>query len=179
MSEEQSPKPLLWPRISAVLRAISPCGLELRRGAADEKIDPLALIGFTSEKSSDTLVARRFESDSMWNRSRQFFAWAFFVLALVVGTQARADAEPDSEWGMEQAERPAAVVHSESAEEIPIRSQRERGSNYDPHRAGHPLRIVAYVLHPIGVTLDYLIFRPAYWLGSHEPLKTLFGVQTE
>jgi hypothetical protein len=46
---------------------------------------------------------------------------------------------------------------------------------YDSKRAGHPLRIVAYVLHPAGVILDTLIFRPAYWLGSHEPLRTLFG----
>ena len=46
---------------------------------------------------------------------------------------------------------------------------------YDPQEAGDPLRIVAYVLHPVGVILDYLIFRPASWLGSHEPIKTLVG----
>lgn len=48
---------------------------------------------------------------------------------------------------------------------------------YEPERAGHPLRIVAYVLHPIGVALDYLIMRPAHWVGSHEPFSTLFGHQ--
>jgi hypothetical protein len=48
-------------------------------------------------------------------------------------------------------------------------------ANYEPLRAGHPLRIVAYVLHPVGVILDYAIFRPFYWIGSHEPLRTLFG----
>src|SRR5262245_26167167 len=48
-------------------------------------------------------------------------------------------------------------------------------AGYDPDRAGHPLRIVAYALHPVGVILDYALFRPAYWLGSHEPLRTLFG----
>jgi len=47
--------------------------------------------------------------------------------------------------------------------------------DYDPDRAGHPLRIVAYALHPVGVILDYALLRPAYWLGSHEPLRTLFG----
>jgi hypothetical protein len=41
--------------------------------------------------------------------------------------------------------------------------------------AGHPLRIIAYALHPIGVMFDYLLFRPAHWIGSHEPLKTIFG----
>lgn len=47
--------------------------------------------------------------------------------------------------------------------------------DYDPKDAGHPVRIVAYVLHPVGVIIDRLILRPAYWLGSHEPLRTLFG----
>ncbi len=46
---------------------------------------------------------------------------------------------------------------------------------YDPQYAGHPLRILAYVTHPIGVIFDYLLFRPAHWIGSHEPLKTIFG----
>ncbi len=54
-----------------------------------------------------------------------------------------------------------------------------RADDYDPERAGHPLRIVAYVLHPVGVALDYLIFRPAHWLGSHEPLRTLFGHEAD
>jgi hypothetical protein len=49
-------------------------------------------------------------------------------------------------------------------------------TRYDPQRAGHPLRIVAYALHPIGVIADTLIFHPAWWLGTHEPLRTLFGV---
>lgn len=46
---------------------------------------------------------------------------------------------------------------------------------YEPKRAGHPVRIVAYVLHPVGVLLDYAIFRPAHWLVHQEPLTTLFG----
>jgi hypothetical protein len=50
-------------------------------------------------------------------------------------------------------------------------------TRYDPQRAGHPLRIVAYALHPVGVVLDTLIFHPAWWLGTHEPLRTLFGVE--
>jgi hypothetical protein len=47
--------------------------------------------------------------------------------------------------------------------------------DYDSKDAGHPLRIAAYVLHPVGVIIDRLIFRPAYWIGSHEPFYTLFG----
>ncbi len=46
---------------------------------------------------------------------------------------------------------------------------------YDEDMAGHPLRIIAYVLHPVGVAIDYLIMRPAHWLVSHEPMKTVFG----
>jgi hypothetical protein len=50
-------------------------------------------------------------------------------------------------------------------------------TRYNPRRAGHPLRIIAYMLHPIGVVADTLFFHPAWWLGTHEPLRTLFGVE--
>jgi hypothetical protein len=46
---------------------------------------------------------------------------------------------------------------------------------YDQHRAGHPLRIVAYILHPVGFALDWLIFRPAHWVGSQPGLRDVFG----
>lgn len=46
---------------------------------------------------------------------------------------------------------------------------------YESDRSGHPLRVLAYVVHPVGVILDTILFRPLHWLGSHEPLKTLFG----
>ena len=46
---------------------------------------------------------------------------------------------------------------------------------YDPEMAGHPLRIIAYVLHPVGVVIDYLLMRPAHWLISQEPIQTLVG----
>ena len=55
---------------------------------------------------------------------------------------------------------------------IPARAD----DSYDPKRAGNPVRIAAYAVHPFGVLLDYLIFRPAWWIGQHEPFKTLFGV---
>ena len=47
--------------------------------------------------------------------------------------------------------------------------------SYDSRRTGHPLRILAYIVHPIGVILDTLIFRPAHWIAGHEPAKTLVG----
>jgi hypothetical protein len=46
---------------------------------------------------------------------------------------------------------------------------------HDPERSGHPLRIVAYLVHPVGVVLDTLIARPVHWFLHSEPLKTLFG----
>jgi hypothetical protein len=46
---------------------------------------------------------------------------------------------------------------------------------YDRHRAGHPLRVVAYVLHPIGTALDWLLFRPAHWVGSQPVVRDIFG----
>ena len=48
-------------------------------------------------------------------------------------------------------------------------------ADYDPSTAGHPLRILAYAVHPVGVALEYLLVRPAHWLISTEPMKTVFG----
>lgn len=48
---------------------------------------------------------------------------------------------------------------------------------YDSSNAGHPVRFVAYLLHPVGVLIDYVLLRPAHWLVSHEPMKTIFGHQ--
>jgi hypothetical protein len=50
-----------------------------------------------------------------------------------------------------------------------------RSDDYDPKRAGNPVRIAAYIMHPAGVLIDYLIMRPAWWIGSHEPFRTIFG----
>jgi hypothetical protein len=46
---------------------------------------------------------------------------------------------------------------------------------YDASNAGHPVRMVAYLLHPVGVLIDYVLLRPAHWLVSSEPMKTIFG----
>lgn len=70
----------------------------------------------------------------------------------------------------------AAAILAAMLLAAPAFAEEDRLANYDSLDAGHPVRIAAYVLHPVGVMLDTLIFKPAYWLGSHEPLKTLFGV---
>jgi hypothetical protein len=56
-----------------------------------------------------------------------------------------------------------------------VAAQPAAADEYDPNYAGHPLRVLAYVVHPVGVLFDYLIFRPAHWIGSKEPMKTIFG----
>ncbi len=50
-------------------------------------------------------------------------------------------------------------------------------ARYRSHRAGNPIRIAAYVLHPVGVILETLIFRPAWSLAQYEPLRTLVGME--
>lgn len=50
-----------------------------------------------------------------------------------------------------------------------------QADEHDPERAGHPLRILAYAVHPIGVALDWLIVRPAHWVVEREPFRTIFG----
>ena len=50
-----------------------------------------------------------------------------------------------------------------------------RADRYNPAESAHPLRIVAYALHPVGVLIDTLIFRPAHWFVHQEPMATLFG----
>jgi len=39
----------------------------------------------------------------------------------------------------------------------------------------HPLRIAAYLVHPIGYGLEWAIFRPFHWLVSREGTEEVFG----
>jgi len=48
---------------------------------------------------------------------------------------------------------------------------------YNPQEAGHPLKLVAYLVAPIGTLLDYGLMRPAFWLVRKEPFRTLFGYE--
>jgi len=49
---------------------------------------------------------------------------------------------------------------------------------YDPKKAGNPVRISAYILHPVGVLLDYGLMRPCFWVVQREPFSTIFGYQS-
>jgi len=50
-----------------------------------------------------------------------------------------------------------------------------RADDHDSRRSAHPARIAAYLLHPVGVALDWLIVRPAHWVVEREPFRTIFG----
>ncbi len=61
-------------------------------------------------------------------------------------------------------------AQAESEDRSPVVMQR-----HDPEQSGHPLRVLAYLVHPLGVLLDTLLFRPAHWIVRHEPMRTIFG----
>lgn len=50
-----------------------------------------------------------------------------------------------------------------------------RADDHDARRSAHPARIAAYLLHPVGVALDWLLVRPAHWVVEREPFRTIFG----
>ena len=71
--------------------------------------------------------------------------------------------------------RPAACLAAVLALAVLAVASSARADEYDPQRAGHPVRVIAYALHPVGVMLDLLIFRPAHWIGSLPGLDEFFG----
>jgi hypothetical protein len=46
---------------------------------------------------------------------------------------------------------------------------------YDRDDSDHPLRYVAYVVHPVGVAVEYAVLRPIHWLVSQPNLDIIFG----
>jgi hypothetical protein len=52
---------------------------------------------------------------------------------------------------------------------------RAEAGEYDPKKAGNPIRIAAYILHPVGVALDYCLMRPCFYVVKREPFSTIFG----
>ncbi len=87
-------------------------------------------------------------------------------LALLGGT-ARALNTPDEDDQQEL----------QSEETLPSYEGTQLIDDHDPEQAAHPLHIVAYGLHPVGVALDWILVRPAVWVVRHEPFRTIFGYQ--
>lgn len=55
---------------------------------------------------------------------------------------------------------------------IPASANRYRRGQSD-----NPMRLVAYVLHPVGLALEYGIMRPIHWVVSQPDLDIVFGHQ--
>ena len=45
---------------------------------------------------------------------------------------------------------------------------------YDDSQS-HPLRLAAYVLHPVGFALEWLVTRPIHFVVSNPRLERIFG----
>ena len=56
-----------------------------------------------------------------------------------------------------------------------VAGQSAWADDHDPKAAGHPVRIAAYVLHPVGWLLDKVLVKPAHWVVSKKPMKEIFG----
>ena len=52
-----------------------------------------------------------------------------------------------------------------------------QADGYDPKKAGNPVRISAYILHPVGFLIDYGLMRPCFWVVQRETFSTIFGYQ--
>ena len=46
--------------------------------------------------------------------------------------------------------------------------------DYDDMQS-HPLRVAAYLVYPVGFTLEWLIFRPFHYVVSRPYLEPVFG----
>jgi hypothetical protein len=74
--------------------------------------------------------------------------------------------------------KPLALALIACALLVPTAGQaelRHPTERYDPHKAGHPLRIAGYAGHAVGMLVDLVLFRPAWYIGHFEPLYTLTG----
>jgi hypothetical protein len=47
--------------------------------------------------------------------------------------------------------------------------------DYDDYTDSHPLRLIAYVFHPIGYTIEWLALRPLHALVTQPELQPIFG----
>jgi hypothetical protein len=55
---------------------------------------------------------------------------------------------------------------------MPVRA--DAHDAYDDSQS-HPLRLAAYVIHPVGFALEWLVTRPIHFLVSQPKLEPIFG----
>jgi hypothetical protein len=63
---------------------------------------------------------------------------------------------------------------------LPLRGMASEASQYSPNddyddSQSHPLRIAAYLAHPVGVALEWLVFRPFHRVVSQPGAAYVFG----
>jgi hypothetical protein len=119
-------------------------------------------------------VARQSEP-SNGTSSASSSGWVVAVAAAILGvallgSSAQALNAQDSQEAQDAQEMQAEQT-------LPSYAGTRVADDYDPKQAAHPLRIVAYGLHPVGVALDWIVVRPAFWVVRHEPFRTIFGYQ--
>ena len=54
-------------------------------------------------------------------------------------------------------------------------SARAGFDDYDDYTDSHPLRLIAYIFHPIGYTVEWLALRPIHALATQPELQPVFG----
>ena len=47
--------------------------------------------------------------------------------------------------------------------------------SYDRDDSDYPLRVVAYVVHPVGIAMEYGVLRPIHWVVSQPNWSIIFG----
>lgn len=85
------------------------------------------------------------------------------IALLVAGCSGSRDTKIVQQTTMYTTMDSTALVYTDPASASPIQD--------------HPLRWMGFMIHPVGVTLDYLVNRPAYYIASLWP--GLFGYTSE
>ncbi len=57
-------------------------------------------------------------------------------------------------------------------------TQTSHADRYQRAQNDNPFRLVAYVLHPIGIAAEYVVMRPVHWVVSQPQLDVVFGHQS-
>lgn len=48
---------------------------------------------------------------------------------------------------------------------------------YRRNKSDNPFRLISYVVHPVGILLEYAVMRPIHWVVSRPNLDIIFGHQ--
>jgi hypothetical protein len=47
--------------------------------------------------------------------------------------------------------------------------------DYERNASDHPFRVIAHLIHPVGIGLEYGLMRPVHWVVSQPNLRIVFG----